>query len=81
MYLILALLFETFAPPKGNEDCYSPGGVIIQNRPFRQAQMGTVFQYGHMGTPTEYYCSHMALLEQKSKWRLFPYHHMGTTAI
>ena len=25
MYLILALLFETFAPPIGNEDSYSPG--------------------------------------------------------
>ena len=59
----------------------SLGRVFIQNRPFRQGQMGTVFQYGHMGTPTEYYCSHMTLLERKSKWRLFPYHHMGTIAI
>ena len=32
-----------------------PGCVIIQNRPFRQGRMGTVFPYGHMGTPTEYY--------------------------
>ena len=57
------------------------GGVIIQNRSFRQGQLGTVFRYGHMGTPTEYYCSHMTLLEQKSKWRLFPYYRIGTTAI
>ena len=48
------------------------GRVIIQNRPFRQGQMGTVFPYGHMGTPTEYNCSHMTILEQKSKWWLFP---------
>ena len=60
---------------------HEPGGVIIQNRPFRQGQMGTVFPYGHMGTPTEYYCSYMTILEQKSKWQWFPKYHMRTATI
>ena len=58
-----------------------PGRVIIQNRPFRQGQMGTVFPYGHMGTPTEYYCSYMTILEQKSKCQWLPKYHMRTDTI